>query len=122
MVEKVLMTGASGYIANQLLPTFKETYNMVLVDVKSDNPNGDKITDLNTVNLIDSDRSKYQHLFEGVDAVVHLGYKRRQGDAIDHFFDENENVNMAYNVLRCAYDAGVPRVVMASSNHAADWY
>ena len=122
MVEKVLMTGASGYIANQLLPTFKETYNMVLVDVKSDNPNGDKITDLNTVNLIDSDRSKYQHLFEGVDAVVHLGYKRRQGDAIDHFFDENENVNMAYNVLRCAYDAGVPRVVMARSNHAADWY
>ena len=60
MVEKVLMTGASGYIANQLLPTFKETYNMVLVDVKSDNPNGDKITDLNTVNLIDS----YQSVFK----------------------------------------------------------
>jgi hypothetical protein len=29
---------------------------------------------------------------------------------------------MAYNVFRTAYDAGVERVVMASSNHAADWY
>ena len=29
---------------------------------------------------------------------------------------------MAYNVFRSAYDAGAARVVMASSNHAADWY
>ena len=29
---------------------------------------------------------------------------------------------MAYNVLRTAYDTGVKRVVVASSNHAADWY
>lgn len=29
---------------------------------------------------------------------------------------------MANNVYRSAYDAGVQRVVMASSNHAANWY
>ena len=29
---------------------------------------------------------------------------------------------MANNIYRCAYDAGVQRVIMASSNHAADWY
>ena len=29
---------------------------------------------------------------------------------------------MAYNVLRCAYDAGVRRAIVATSNHAADWY
>jgi hypothetical protein len=58
-----------------------------------------------------------------VDAVVHLGYKRRSGqNPLDHFFDEKCNVEMAYNVLRTAYDTGVKRVVMASSNHAADWY
>ena len=53
---------------------------------------------------------------------MHLGYKRRDGSLLDHFFNEKQNVDMAYNVLRAAYDAGVPRVVMASSNHAADWY
>ena len=121
-VEKVLMTGATGYIANQLLPTFRENYEMVLVDVKQENPRGEKVEGVVTADLIDADRSKYAHLFEGVDAVVHLGYKRRAGEPLDHFFDENENVAMAYNVLRSAYDAGVPRLAIASSNHAADWY
>ena len=121
-VNKVLMTGATGYIANQLLPTFRESYEMVLVDVKEENPRGDKVEGVQIANLIDTDRSQYAHLFEGVDAVVHLGYKRRQGEPLDHFFDENENVQMAYNVLRSAYDAGVPRLAIASSNHAAGWY
>ena len=121
-VEKVLMTGATGYIANQLLPTFRENYEMVLVDVKQENPRGEKVEGVVTADLIDADRSKYAHLFDGVDAVVHLGYKRRAGEPLDHFFDENENVAMAYNVLRSAYDAGVPRLAIASSNHAADWY
>lgn len=123
MVDRVLMTGASGYIANQLLPTFREDYEMVLVDVNETNRQGDRVEGVQIVDLIDPDRSGYAHLFEGVDAVVHLGYKRRTGEnPMDHFYEEKENVEMAYNVLRSAYDAGVPRVVIASSNHAADWY
>ena len=123
MVNKVLMTGATGYIANQLLPTFRENYEMVLVDVNGVNRNGDRVEGVEIADLIDPDRSKYAHLFKGVDAVVHLGYKRRTADnPLDHFAEEKQNVEMAYNVLRSAYDAGVPRVVIASSNHASDWY
>ena len=121
-VQRVLMTGATGYIANQLLPTFRESYEMTLVDVKAENPRGEAVDGVQIADLIDPDRSKYAALFEGVDAVVHLGYNRRSGDPLDHFFDEKANVEMAYNVLRSAYDAGVPRMVIASSNHAADWY
>jgi hypothetical protein len=120
---KVLMTGAAGYIASQLLPTFRERYDLVLVDVTQKNRQGDEISDIWALDLIDPDRSKYARHFDEVDAVVHLGYKRRRGpNPLDHFFDEKQNVEMAYNVLRTAYDAGVKRVVMASSNHAADWY
>lgn len=122
MVHRVLLTGATGYIANQLLPTFRARYQLVLVDVKAENQQGEHIDDVAIADLIDTDRSRYLHLFEGVDAVVHLGYKRRSGEPLDHFFDEHQNVVMAYNVLRCAYESGVPRVAMASSNHAADWY
>ena len=123
MVNKILMTGATGYIANQLLPTFRENYEMVLVDVNGVNRNGDRVEGVEIADLIDPDRSKYAHLFKGVDAVVHLGYKRRTADnPLDHFAEEKQNVEMAYNVLRSAYDAGVPRVVIASSNHASDWY
>jgi hypothetical protein len=120
---KVLLTGAAGYIASQLLPTFRQRYDLTLVDVTQKNRQGDTITDIVVLDLIDPDRRKYAQYFEGVDAVVHLGYKRRQGaNPLDHFFDEKQNVEMAYNVFRTAYDAGVKRVVMASSNHAADWY
>ena len=122
-MQKILLTGASGYIADQLLPTFKERYDTVLVDVTDTNRRGETVEGVIIQDLIDPDREHYSALFEGVDAVVHLGYKRRSGDnPMDHFFDENENVAMAYNVFRTAYDAGVARVVMASSNHAADWY
>ena len=121
-VQKVLMTGATGYIAAQLLPTFNEQYDMVLIDVKEENREGERVDGVVISDLIDPDRSNYAHHFEGVDAVVHLGYKRRAGEPLDHFFDEKQNVEMAYNVLRSAYDAGVPRVAIASSNHAADWY
>ncbi len=120
--KKVLMTGATGYIADQMLPTFREMYDLVLIDVKRENRRGEVVPGTVVADLIDPDRTKYAGYFQGVDAVVHLAYKRRTGDPIDHFFDEKQNVEMAYNVLRAAYDAGVPRVVMASSNHAADWY
>lgn len=78
--------------------------------------------------LSDQDWRGYQHDFVGVDVVVHLGY-RHPGTAawgadvapIDRFENELLNVRMAQNVYRCAFEAGVGRVVMASSNHAADW-
>ena len=122
-MTKVLLTGAAGYIADQILPTFRERYETVLVDVNDTNRRGEKLDDIVIQDLIDPNRDSYAGLFEGVDAVVHLGYKRRSGDnPLEHFFIEKENVEMAYNVFRTAYDAGVSRVVMASSNHAADWY
>ena len=122
-MTKVLLTGAAGYIADQILSTFRERYETVLVDVNDTNRRGEKVDDILIQDLIDPDRNSYSALFEGVDAVVHLGYKRRSGDnPLEHFFIEKENVEMAYNVFRTAYDAGVSRVVMASSNHAADWY
>ena len=121
-MQKILITGAAGYIADQILPTFRENYETVLVDVVDTNRRGEKVDGVLIQDLIDPDRAKYAGLFEGVDGVVHLGYKRRSGSPLDHFFDEKQNVEMAYNVFRTAYDAGVSRVVMASSNHAADWY
>jgi len=76
---KVLMTGAAGYIASQLLPTFRARYDLVLVDVTQKNRQGEEIKDIVVLDLIDPDRGKYARCFEGVDAVVHLGYKRRSG-------------------------------------------
>ncbi len=119
----ILVTGACGYVAAQLLPALREAYDLRLADVRP-------VSGVVVADLSDPDRSKYAHLFEGVDSVVHLGY-RHAGQAgafgadvppIERFDGELANVQMAQNVYRSAYDAGVRRVVMASSNHAADWY
>jgi hypothetical protein len=76
---KVLMTGAAGYIASQLLPTFRARYELVMVDVTQKNREGEEVKDIVVLDLIDPDRSRYARYFEGVDAVVHLGYKRGSG-------------------------------------------
>ncbi len=125
----VLITGASGYVASQILDEFRERYDLRLIDVKTTDRDGEEVPGVEIADLIDTDRSKYARHFEGADAVVHLGFKRSGGGfsgdgpaAIDRFESEHENVQMANNVYRTAYDAGVRRIVMASSNHAADWY
>jgi nucleoside-diphosphate-sugar epimerase len=62
--------------------------------------------------------------------VIHLGY-RPAGDRgtwgadvseLERFDAEHDNVRLAQHVYRASQEAGVRRVVMASSNHAADWY
>ena len=123
---RVLLTGASGYVASQLLAEFQERYDLRMVDVQTTNRDGLEVPGIQIADLINPDHTKYAELFDGVDAVVHLGYKRSGGfagnEAIDRFDVEFENVQMANNIYRSSYDAGVRRVVMASSNHAADWY
>ena len=120
--HKVLLTGATGYIASQLLLTFGERYDMTLLDVKERDRGGSQVPDVVAADLSDPNREAYSQHFQGVDTVVHLGYRRPHGEPLDDFYDENANVAMAYNVFRTAYDAGARRVVIASSNHAADWY
>ena len=128
--RKVLITGAAGYVASQMRDQFAELYNLVLADVTNRGRDGNPVPGVKTADFIDPERSNYRHLFEGVDAVIHLSYKRSSpggvfGDAVPHidrFSVENENVVMANNVYRAAYEAGVRRMVVASSNHAADWY
>ncbi len=119
---RVLVTGASGYIAGYILPGLSKRYELTLLDVTDVGRDGRRVDSVVKVDLVDSDRSRYKHHFEGMDAVVHLGHKSRRREALDDFEDEMDNVRMVYNVLRSAYDAGVPRAAVASSNHAADWY
>jgi nucleoside-diphosphate-sugar epimerase len=45
-----------------------------------------------------------------------------QDNSDGKFWAEHANVALAYNVYRTALEEGVRRVVMASSNHAADYY
>ncbi|RME61432.1 MAG: NAD(P)-dependent oxidoreductase, partial [Caldilineae bacterium] len=62
--------------------------------------------------------------FTGADAVVHFGFVQTpdKSDVDQYFANEMANVQMAYNVYQTAWEEQVRRVVVASSNHAADYY
>jgi hypothetical protein len=127
--RKILVTGGSGYIASQLLPAFRGRYGLTLLDVKETDTRENKIPGVKVADLAAPDFEKNQEYFQGIDTVVHLGYYWKPGESGEKlpfrtrsYHHERTNVDMAYNVYKLSHDAGVRRVVVASSNHAADWY
>ncbi len=124
--KRVLLTGASGYVASQMLPTFRDRYDCVLVDVRDTDRNGNRVDGIRIADLTQPDLEAYRALFQGVDTVVHLGYVHpptgQGSNSTDSYYTERSNVDMAFHVYQLAMEEGVRRVVMASSNHAADWY
>ena len=120
----VLVTGAAGYIAGYLLPAFRERFTLRLVDNRDRDglgrpADGLELRDISDVGRLDD----YRDLFRGVDAVVHLAFARPSADGLhQHYLAERANVDMAYLVYQLSLDEGVRRVVVASSNHAADFY
>ena len=123
---KVLVTGATGYVASQLLPAFRARYELVLLDVRTTDARGQTVEGAQLADLLEGESADLGRYFQGVDAVVHLGYFRPPGKTVTgvdkSYLEERPNVDMAERVYRLALDHGVRRVVVASSNHAADWY
>jgi len=120
--RKVLVTGAAGYIASQVLPALRERYDLVLIDKNKEAYGGKVLNDVIIADLLDPDLDKYRKHFKGVQAVVHLTFNRPPEGRKASYLDERANVDMAYNVYQASFDEDVERVVAASSNHAADWY
>lgn len=124
--QRVLVTGATGYIASQLLPVLRQRYDLVLLDVRTTSADGQAVPGVEVADFLADDASALERHFDGVDAVVHLGYWRPAGKSVTgadkSYLEERPNVDMAERVYRMSLDHGVRRVVVASSNHAADWW
>lgn len=125
--RKVVVTGAAGKVAGQVLPALRERYDLVLLDVRQTNRAGEAMPEVQIADLVERNRDHYRQHFRGADAVLHFGFVGNSnpaaGNAADvRFWHEFDNVQMAYNVYQTALEEGVRRVVVASSNHAADYY
>ena len=121
-----MITGAAGYIASMLLPVFRKRYDLVLLDISDEGHGEQSITGLLPADLHNPNMDNYRGYFQGVDTVVHLAWRRSgaigEPRSLEDFYVEHANVHLAYNVYRLSLESGVRRVVVASSNHAADWY
>jgi NAD dependent epimerase/dehydratase family len=128
--RKVVLTGAAGYVAQRMFAELNARWELVPIDVRATSGDGKAVPGLVVADLTNRDRNAYRQLFRGADAVIHCGYVRAPGlDATTwqnnsdaKFWAEHDNVALAYNVYRVALEEGVRRVVVASSNHAADYY
>jgi hypothetical protein len=122
--RKVVVTGAAGLMAGLLLPAFRMRYALTLLDVRETDRDGSQVDGIQIANLLDRNRDAYRRFFRGADAVVHCGFVRADDpdDRDQRFFAELANVEMAYNIYQVAWEENVRRVVVASSNHAADYY
>lgn len=126
---KVVVTGACGVIVQRVLPSLAERFELTLLDVRDSTFDGRRVEGVINADLLDNDRSNYREIFAGHDAVIHAGFVREpagglpgHGSGAERFWNELDNVRMAYNVMQACVEAGVKRLVCLSSNHAADYY
>jgi hypothetical protein len=128
--RRVVLTGAAGYVAQRMFAELAARWDLVPIDIQTTTASGAMVRGLVVQDLTNPDRDAYRQHFRGADAVIHCGYVRAPGlDATTwqnnsdaKFWAEHANVALAYNVYRTALEEGVRRVVVASSNHAADYY
>jgi hypothetical protein len=128
--RRVVLTGASGYVAQRMFAELAERWDLVPIDVRPTTRQGRDIPGVVIADLTNPDRDQYRRHFRGAEAVIHCAFVSAAGldattwqDNSDaKFWAEHRNVALAYNVYRTALEEGVRRVVVASSNHAADYY
>ena len=128
--KRVVLTGACGYVAQRMFDDLAERYDLVPMDNRTTTKDGREIPGIVACDLTDPHRDSYCRYFANADAVIHCAFVsapggdattwRDTGDA--KFQAEQRNIAMAYNIYRTCLEQGVRRVVVASSNHAADYY
>ncbi len=118
--RRVLITGATGYIASILLPALRERYDLTLVDVKSEDRDGRRVEGVETVDILDDPSGRLADLCADVSTVVHCGF-RRPGDPAT-YAGERVNLDMTARIFELAAAGDVERVVCTSTNQASRWY
>lgn len=128
--KRIVVTGASGYVVQRMWPELTARYELVALDSRETTGSGQKVPGIHVCDLTDGDRDCYREHFQGADAVIHSAFVSAEGldattwsdNSPPKFRAEYANVGMAYNVYQTALEENVKRVVVASSNHAADYY
>jgi hypothetical protein len=130
---KVVVTGACGEMIGLIRDGLQERYDCVLLDTRTRDRDGREVPGVQVVDLLAADRSHLRRLCADAYGVVHGAFVRAprtetgpiqidSGNPDDRFGAELANVRMAYNVYQSAFEANARRVVVLSSNHAADYY
>jgi uronate dehydrogenase len=120
-MTRLLITGAAGNMGRLLRPLLRRQGRTLRLFDIAPIPNGIDVDqgkdEIVAADLTDA--GAVAAACDGVDAILHLG-----GISVEAPFEEllDANVRGTLNVLEGARTAGVGRVILASSNHAAGFY
>lgn len=114
--RRILITGARGSIGRCLTAGLRDRYNLRLHNrsPETEPPGFEHVT------AEIHDYGAVRAMMNGVDTVVHLAANPSPSGAWDSVL--NDNIIGTRNILEAAREAGVRRVVFASSNHAMGMY
>jgi len=109
---RVLLTGAGGHVGRTVFEGLREAYDWRLM--YHSQPTGDPGVPYHIGEV--QDIEDVRPAVEGVDAMIHLAGDPRRSAPWRSVI--TNNIDGAYTVYQAAAEAGVERVVYASSNHA----
>jgi NAD+ dependent glucose-6-phosphate dehydrogenase len=112
----VLITGARGRIGNCLTEGLKDRYTLRLHNrTPETEPAG-----YEHVTAVLADYDAVRPMMDGIDTVIHMAANPSVQAPWDDIL--NDNIIATRNVLEAAREAGVRRVIFASSNHSMGMY
>ncbi|WP_020524474.1 NAD-dependent epimerase/dehydratase family protein [Catelliglobosispora koreensis] len=118
-MQRILVTGGAGKVATLLRSGLARPDRVLrLLDVVEPKPLENAGTEETVIGSL-TDAATLAKALEGVDAIVHLGGQSRESDARDVL---EANMFGTYLLLEAARVAGINRMVLASSNHAAGFH
>lgn len=115
--KRVLITGAGGRIGSNLAERLRNRYDLRLMynrNVPADPPTSDVVK----VNCASFDQ--VASAMDGIDAVVHMAADPSTRAPWESVLENN--IIGTYNVYEAARQAGVKRIVLASTNHVMGMY
>lgn len=110
--KKVLMTGAAGLVGRTLWQAWQDRYDLTLADIRP--VEGARAR----IELADiRDYARMRALCEGQETLVHLAYVRSKH--LGKVPGEESDIAASVKLFEAAREAGIQRIVYASSNAAA---
>ncbi|MGP4017658.1 NAD-dependent epimerase/dehydratase family protein [Saccharopolyspora sp. 5N708] len=116
MRQRILITGAAGIIGTMMRSRLRREGRVLRLLDRAPLPPAEPGEAVETITADLTDPAAMAEACEGVDAVLHLGGHSRENSWTQTLA---VNVDGTHTVLEAIRQAGVGRVILASSNHAA---